>query len=263
MIFETSENDFSNLTQCTIPYSSPILLFSVSDSVPSFVYENHTVHKVTAHISGQTFSPVYMENPGNYKIIVVLFQTIGAYQLFRIPQKVYLNQFMDLNQMLGENCRFMSEKLFQKRTDNHGIINEIERFLLSYAKNVKIEKTYLDLAISMIKAKDGNIKIQNLCSCFNVNPRTIRRDFEERVGISPKEFSRIYRLTQLHKYLMFGRNLNMHDLVYHFGYHDQSHLIHDFKSYAHYAPTALQNNVVLNHLLKADNYYEKFDLVLS
>ena len=55
----------------------------------------------------------------------------------------------------------------------------------------------------------------------------------------------------------------MHDLVYHFGYHDQSHLIHDFKSYAHYAPTALQNNVVLNHLLKADNYYEKFDLVLS
>ncbi len=259
IVFETSENDFNNLTQCTIPYCSPVLILSVSDTAPTFIYENHIVPRVTAHISGQTFSPVYLEKPGNYKIIVVLFQTIGAYQLFRIPQKDYLNQFIELNQILGNMCNFFTEKLYQIRTDNHLIISEIEKFLFSFLKNPKIEKNYFDLALSMIKAKEGNIRIEKLYKFFNVNPRTMRRDFNIKVGISPKEFSRFYRLTQLHKYLMFGRNINMHDLVYHLGYHDQSHLIRDFRNYARYAPSSLQKNILLNHFLKADNYYEKFD----
>lgn len=259
MIFETSAEDFKNLIQCSIPYSSPVLVFTVSDSAPTFLVNGSAVPKITCHIGGQTFSPVFV-SPGNYKIIVTLFQSTGAWQLFRIPQKEYLNRFIALYELLGSKRDFVLDRIFEVRDNNYAVIQVIERFLSNFTVNAKVCKTCIDEAVSLIRKRNGNISVGELCANLGVNQRSMRRDFNHFTGISPKEYSRIYRLNQLHLYLMYSQGIDIQDLVYRFGYFDQSHLINDFKSYAGYSPAALGNNIVLSHFLEADNRFEKFNL---
>jgi AraC-like DNA-binding protein len=258
MIFDTFIDDFNQLTQCSIPYNCPVLIFTVSDNAPTFVVEGHSISNVSGHIGGQTYSPVYLDKPGNFRIIVVLFQASGAYHLFRIPQSEYLSRFVTLQDLLGKKTNGIRQKIYENKNNNHSIVRELNLFLLSFLKNNDIRKTYLDYVISQIIKKDGNKKVEELCDELNINPRTLRRNFKQQVGMSPKEFTWIIRLNKLHKYLMYYKDISIQDLVYQLGYYDQSHLINDFKKYAHYAPGLLSNNIILSHFMRADSYYEKF-----
>ncbi len=257
IIFDTYIDDFNQLTQCSIPYNCPVLIFTVSDDAPTFVVEGQSISNISAHMGGQTFSPVYMDKPGNFRIIVALFQANGAYHLFRVPQDEYLSQFVTLQNLLGKKTRNIQQKIFENRNNNHKIIRELDIFLLGFLKNNEIRKTSLDYVLAQIIKKSGNVKVEDLCADLNIHPRTLRRNFRQQVGVTPKEFIRIFRLNKLHKYLMFNRNVNIHDLVYQLGYYDQSHLINDFKKYAHYAPGLLSNNIILSHFMRADAYFEK------
>jgi AraC-like DNA-binding protein len=258
IIFDTYIDDFNQLTQCSIPYNCPVLIFTVSDDTPTFIVEGHSISNISGHIGGQTYSPIYMHKPGNFRIIVVLFQANGAYHLFRIPQNEYLDQFVTLQNLLGKKSNDIQQRIYDNRNNNHEIIRELNIFLLRFLKNNEIRKTYLDDVISQIIEKNGNIKVEELCTDLNINPRTLRRYFKEQVGVTPKEFGWFFRLNVLHKYLMYYPNISIHDLVYQLGYFDQSHLINDFKKYAHYSPGLLSNNIILSHFMKADSYYEKF-----
>lgn len=258
IIFDTYVDDFNQLTQCSIPYNCPVLIFTVSDDAPTFVVEGHSISNISGHMGGQTYSPVYMDKPGNFRIIVVLFQANGAYHLFRIPQSDYLGQFVTVQNLLGKKTDNVQQRIYENRNNNHEIIRELNIFLLRFLKNNEIRKTYLDDVISQIIEKNGNVKVEELCADLNINPRTLRRYFKEQVGVTPKEFTWFFRLNKLHKYLMYYKNISIHDLVYQLGYFDQSHLINDFKKYAHYAPGLLSNNIILSHFMKADSYYEKF-----
>lgn len=258
IIFDTYIDDFNQLTQCSIPYNCPVLIFTVSDDTPTFIVEGHSISNISGHIGGQTYSPIYMHKPGNFRIIVVLFQANGAYHLFRIPQNEYLDQFVTLQNLLGKKSNDIQQRIYDNRNNNHEIIRELNIFLLRFLKNNEIRKTYLDDVISQIIEKNGNIKVEELCTDLNINPRTLRRYFKEQVGVTPKQFGWFFRLNVLHKYLMYYPNISIHDLVYQLGYFDQSHLINDFKKYAHYSPGLLSNNIILSHFMKADSYYEKF-----
>ena len=259
-IFVTYIDDFNQLTQCSIPYNCPVLIFTVSDDAPTFVVEGHSISNVSGHIGGQTYSPVYMGKPGNFRIIVVLFQANGAYHLFRTPQNEFLGQFVRVKDLLGKKADDIQERIYESRNNNHEIIRELNIFLLRFLKNNEIKKTYLDHVISQIIKKNGNVKVEELCTDLNINARTLRRYFKQQVGLSPKEFTWLFRLSQLYKILMYNENISIHDVVYQLGYYDQSHLINDFRKYAHYAPGLLSNkkNIILDHFIKADSYYEKY-----
>lgn len=260
IIFDTALDDFNQSIQCSIPYYCPILIFTVSDNAPTFVLEGNTIANVTAHIGGQTFSPIYMDKPGNYRIIVVFFRPNGAYHLFGVPQKEYLSQFVTLQDLLGKKINCISQRIYENRISNNRIVKVLNTYFLGFLKDRHVTKTYIDLAITLIAQQNGKTRIEDLCIQLNVNPRTLRRDFSNQVGASPKEFSRILRLNRLHKYLMYYSHISIHDLVYKLGYFDQAHLINDFKKYAHYTPGSLENNLIIKNFLKADTYFENFPL---
>lgn len=263
IIFDTALDDFNQSIQCSIPYNCPVLVFTVSDSAPTFVLDGHSITNVTAHIGGQTFSPVYMDKPGNYRIIVVFFRPNGAYHLFAVPQKEYLGQFVTLQFLLGKKTSNIFQRIYESRISNNLIVKVLNTFFLDFIKDSHLSKTYIDQAIELITRQNGKMRIEDLCIQLNVNPRTLRRDFSDQVGVSPKEFSRILRLNRLHKYLMYYNHISIHDLVYQLGYFDQAHLINDFKKYANYTPGFLKNNLIIKNFLKADTYYENFPLTAN
>ncbi|MBN2215491.1 MAG: AraC family transcriptional regulator [Bacteroidales bacterium] len=257
IIFDTYIEDFSQLVQCTIPNYCPFLILTISDKAPTFVFEDHIVPDVTEHIGGQIYSPIYMAKPGNFRVVVVLFQANGAYHLFGTPQSEILNQFVTLQDLLDKKSSNLRQKIHDCKTNNNEIIRELNSFFLGFLKNSDIRKSYIDHVLSQITKKKDHFKIEIFCNDLNINPRSLRRDFRRQVGMPPKVFIRMLRLNMLHKYLLHYKNISIHDLVYQLGYFDQSHLINDFKKYAHYAPGLFTCNDIVKHFIRADSYYDK------
>lgn len=88
-----------------------------------------------------------------------------------------------------------------------------------------------------------------------VSERTIQKRFRKYTGYSPKELLRFLRFKQVITYIS-GKNLkevDWFDVIYKFGYHDQSHLSKDFKYYTGTSPSKFVGlNLQRNFCFHAD-----------
>lgn len=77
---------------------------------------------------------------------------------------------------------------------------------------------------------DGGIKpINTILDKFEVNPRSFRRNFIKRVGITAKGLSRIVRVNYFWGKIQTLRENDLHNFIFECNYCDQSHFIKDFK----------------------------------
>lgn len=86
-----------------------------------------------------------------------------------------------------------------------------------------------DPAVNPVKVIAGNAAVTS---------RTVQLRFKKYVGYSPKELLRFLRFKQVMTYVLNQQQnkINWFDLIVQFGYHDQSHLIRDFKYFTGVTP---------------------------
>jgi len=95
-------------------------------------------------------------------------------------------------------------------------------------------------AIRLINGKNGVIRISELAKKVGCSERTLQRIFKVRLGIAPKNYSKIVRVNKyIDMLLNKNSTLDWHDLVVQFDYHDQPHLINEVKSITKLSPEKL------------------------
>ena len=134
-----------------------------------------------------------------------------------------------LNQLLKDIIQF-------KNTNNR--FQLVEKFLLTSIKNEPNNR--LDSAYKIILSQNGNSKITEISKDLGVTARTIRSDFNDNIGCSPKHLSRIVRFhSTLNKTLFHLPKNQSLDFAFRNGYFDQSHFINDFKYFSGLTPKQL------------------------
>lgn len=80
----------------------------------------------------------------------------------------------------------------------------------------------------------------------DLSERTVQLRFKKYLGYSPKELLRFLRFKQVIQSIQQqeGSQVDWYDLVEQFGYHDQSHLIKDFKQYLGVTPQKFVKEIV-------------------
>lgn len=117
---------------------------------------------------------------------------------------------------------------------------------------VVLLKNYLEQAMD-VKETGAELLLQNAGAFYdpglsptrvmaekaNFSERAVQMRFKKYVGYSPKELLRFLRFKQVVAWLMErqGKPVDWFDVIVQFGYHDQSHLIKDFKYYTGGTPT--------------------------
>ena len=87
----------------------------------------------------------------------------------------------------------------------------------------------IDNIYETIHHSGGSLPVGSIPMQYGMNERTFRRLFRQRVGISAKSLSRIIRVSKLWEYMLHGCAVDFFDVICKFGFHDQSHLIRDFR----------------------------------
>lgn len=125
-----------------------------------------------------------------------------------------------------------------------------ETFLLTHMKADYIPDD-IDASYNLIMNSRGEEQVNKLLKNIDLNPRSFRRQFLARTGLSAKSLSRIVRINYLWNCFLLNNRADFQSMVYDANYHDQSHLINDFKkiigeSPSHFFKRELSNTAFLS-----------------
>lgn len=98
--------------------------------------------------------------------------------------------------------------------------------------------TFLRSALELLYNTQGQIRMSTLAADCVLSLRQFERRFKQRTGVSPKMFARILRFEALLNSLIQEPANSFADAASRLGYHDQAHVIHEFKTWAGCTPTA-------------------------
>ena len=91
-------------------------------------------------------------------------------------------------------------------------------------------------AVAMALALKGMISVADLARAARVSARQLERQFDARVGISPKAFLRIVRFQEVLRATRSGVDTGWASLALEHGFYDQAHFIKDFKTFVGRTP---------------------------
>ena len=113
-------------------------------------------------------------------------------------------------------------------------------FLLDFLKNCKREPDQRLLnALDIIYQRKGQLSLEKDAS-IGISPRPLRRIFDRYIGTSPKKFSKIIRFQSVLRHMVFNPTKFSKCGYLDFGYFDQPHFIHQFKSLSGVTPRFLK-----------------------
>lgn len=97
---------------------------------------------------------------------------------------------------------------------------------------------------NILRRSHGAASIQKVVNHLDACERTLRRRFKAETGVTPKIYARQLRLTRASALAEKEGRPNWARIAVQAGYHDQAHMIHEFRSMVHLTPGALHRERV-------------------
>jgi AraC-like DNA-binding protein len=175
---------------------------------------------------------IKFDQPGT--IITVVFTAIGLYSLFRLKMSDISDNAVNCMDVIDDfeltGCR---ERIFNQYSPEKAIV-ALEDYFHVHPVIGKNDLRNIDKVVHEIFSNNGNIDINLLLDKANMSLKTFQRHFNEKIGITPKLFSRIVRFS--HAMKMLERKRGIFDIVDACGYADQAHFIKEIKLFAGKSP---------------------------
>jgi len=119
-------------------------------------------------------------------------------------------------------------------------ISSFEKFIRSFQLIQSLNLNMVEYAVQQIYRSKGTISIKDLSRDIGFTEQYIRRKFSEKIGFSPKQFSRIVQFQNVIEDFLLMANTSTQDIIYDIGFYDQAHFIKVFKQMTNFTPKQYQ-----------------------
>ncbi|NDU94999.1 DUF6597 domain-containing transcriptional factor [Spirosoma terrae] len=212
----------------------------------------HEVLRVPpAFLTGQATQSYKLDISGRIGMIGIVFKPAGISTLFGLSMYEFADDRVNLEDVFGRPMTQLREQILEAaHTDQR--VQLLEQFLNRQLlkKGDSFDRT--DFIANLIVDRKGIININELTNDLYVCRRQFERQFLHKVGVSPKYYARIRRISYLCAQLARQRwkVADWHDLIYTCGYYDQSHFIREFTQFTGKRPTLyIKDNLELTNYL--------------
>lgn len=186
-------------------------------------------------ISGQktTFSRFI---PGDMDVISLCLYPETAYSIIGIPVDELTDYYITPEDIWKTEGKNLTERITET-SDKKKRVKILEDFILGKILKTSCEPNKrLVKAVEILGINRGQVRIDKLAERVCLSKRQLERLFRQKIGLSPKEFSRIIRFQAVLFAKQKDKTLSFTDLAYSSGYFDQAHFINDFKQISGYKP---------------------------
>lgn len=176
-----------------------------------------------------------------------------GYYLLKTPLYLLTDRQVQISNVIDYQASFL-----RTLESDHQINSFDDPYFNCYLTKILPEKsTYQNdpiyHAVNTIIARKGQVKIKDLAIQYHMSERTLRRQFLEKVGLSPQAYAKIWQVQHAMDLLQQQPEAGLMYVAHEAGYYDVAHLAHDFKTKVSLTPTEfLQvvnplNQEYLNH----------------
>jgi len=186
-------------------------------------------------ICGQQLSRYNFQLTREYLMLRINFHPGVLYRLLRIPLSEFVHTWFDAELAVNREMTEVNERLANALSYSD-MVSIVEDYLKTRIKRIRTDIHSVDKVASYILANSPQVSMDWLANQAYLCQRQFNRKFTERIGVSPKLFTRIVRFFNAYKY----REAHPHDdwlnVALLFGYTDYQHMVKDFKEFANVTP---------------------------
>ncbi|KIL40009.1 hypothetical protein SD70_16690 [Gordoniibacillus kamchatkensis] len=187
--------------------------------------------EASCFVIGLTTQAALIDSDLEYGNLCVEFKPQGAYRFFAIALNELTDGIFDSQSVFNWPGWKLQERISELQ-DLDGKVQFLQQFLLQRLDALIRSDPITDYAVDRIVATGGLIRINDICDEIGCSRRYLTAKFADYVGLSPKEYSCLVRFNRIYKNL----NLNPAAVRSDGDYHDQSHLIKEFKKFTGITP---------------------------
>ncbi len=182
-------------------------------------------------LTGHTYKNRNLIACNNFGVCGIAFYPYAISYLFGVNACDFVNKVIDARLLL-KNCGNEIEERLADAKNNIERAGIFTSLLIKKLNTLKSVNNIIDKSVQQMVQQQGVLNIENFCRQLNISRRQLERKFSERVGFSPKYYSRIIRFqsTLLHP------RTSITDIAYSFGYADQAHFIREFQEFSGISP---------------------------
>lgn len=178
---------------------------------------------------------------GKIDSFAVFFQPAGFSQIFGTPVAALSNFSDEGTAIMGQRVRSLWNELgethhFEER------VRIMEHFLYQCVGQIRVHDRMMETCNQLLTLQ-GKISVAELAAQARMGVRHFERTFAKRVGFPPKLYARVARFQTALDLKLAAPSRKWTDISHTLGYHDQMHMIHDFKSLGGNSPNRILGNL--------------------
>jgi AraC-like DNA-binding protein len=194
-------------------------------------------------LRGPSSQPVLLDPADQHRIMWVSFRVGGAYPFVAADAADLRDRFVDLADLWGRDGQVLRERLLAASTPARRLA-VLEAALLARARRPLVRD---GAVVAAAVALHGGATVGAAADRLGWTARRLGRAFTTHVGLAPKRFARVRRFQRLVRAasrpadpaeLALPAKPDWARLAAETGYHDQAHLIHEFRELAGLTPGA-------------------------
>jgi AraC-like DNA-binding protein len=171
--------------------------------------------------------------------LAICFYPGMAYQFFRVPMHLLTDTTVALSDVWHEMAAELEDRLAGMCT-NEARVEMVQRYLIEQLASGKhdLQVTY---CLNQAQLSGGSVAVSKLSTEIGLSQRQLSRRFQENIGLSPKEYLRVFRFIRSLQHLKNYPRISLTEVACQSGYYDQAHFIRDYKAYTGHSPRELVN----------------------
>jgi AraC-like DNA-binding protein len=233
------------------PKTAMSLVFNLNDSFK--LYTDSQFSRFTDYkkywVAGLQTQPSYVESYGESKMIVIQFQTLGAYVFLNQPLLHFTNHYIPLDCVFKNEADETWEQLQETKTIPEKF-TIMEKFLHRKLLTNKTPGKKLISSIALLSRNKENVSVKEICQHHNISRKHLNFLFREYLGISPKMLSSLNRFQTILHTISRSKPGKLTSIAYELDFFDQAHFSNNFKRFTGLKPNEYVKNVELNPSLK-------------
>lgn len=192
---------------------------------------NHTI----GWLSGLQRRYMLIDTRDGSHFVAVRLKPWGSWRLLREPMNQLSYRVPLVDELWGDSIHLLNERL-QAAPNLFARFDLLEHFVRQRLDPRASADAGVVEASRRLLASLGRLRIGTLCRQLETSRVTLGRKFREQVGLTPKTYARVARISAVMERLDTHGPDDWAMLAEDFGYHDQAHLAHDFQEFCGASP---------------------------
>jgi AraC-like DNA-binding protein len=231
------------------PSGYPELIFQFGDPVIIDFQNNAAGIAPLAMVAGQITQSISLGFSNSLHCFCVKLMPYALRAIFNFTSSEFTNQATDLGNVTPSVYPDLYCRLKYWHSDQYRITT-IENYLRSLLK--KNQGCISPISEHFVKQINlyPNLSFRTIMDSVALSQRTFERKIKHDIGLSAKKFHRIIRFNTAYSTIKNYPDMRLQDVVFQYGYYDQSHFVNEFKEFTGSSP--------LQYFKNEDNYNHFF-----